>query len=225
MYKNYSILFSFLAGIGSFFSPCVLPLIPVYFSYITGYSIEEFKNSEKLSTKKILLSSLFFILGFTTIFILLGASSTFLGNLIGARKNIIRYIGGALMIIFGLHITGILKIRKLYEEKRLKIKKFNYGYLSAYIIGIGLACAWTPCVGPVLSSILILASMEETLKKGVILLFFYSIGMGVPFIIISIFIDKLIPLLNKIKKHYRKIEVFIGFLLIISGVFLILKKF
>ncbi|MGC8976192.1 MAG: cytochrome c biogenesis CcdA family protein [Candidatus Ratteibacteria bacterium] len=224
MIKNYSTIFSFLAGIGSFFSPCILPLIPVYISYITGYSFEELKNTERLSYKKILSSSLSFVFGFTFVFILLGASSTFLGNLIGTRKNIMRYVGGALIILFGIHILGIIKIKKLYQEKRLKFKKFNISILNSFIVGFGLATSWTPCVGPVLSSILILSSMEETLKRGILLLFFYSIGMGIPFILISIFINRIISFLNKVKIHTRKFEIFIGFLLIASGIFLILRK-
>lgn len=224
MSENYSILISFIAGIGAFFSPCVLPLIPVYFSYITGYSIEELKEKKNLSQLRILISSICFILGFTIVFTLLGASSTFIGNFIGTKKNIFRYIGGVIMIIFGFHILGILKIKKLYEEKRIKIKKYSYQYISAFFLGVALAGAWTPCVGPILSSILILASMEETMEKGILLLFFYSMGIGLPFIMASIFINKLIFFLNKIKKHFRKIEIFVGFLLIFMGVFLIIKK-
>lgn len=225
MSKNISILLSFIAGIGSFLSPCILPLIPVYVSYITGYSIEEFKEKNDLSYKKILISSLCFISGFTVIFTLLGVSSTLIGNFIGSRKNIFRYIGAAVMIIFGLHISGILKIKKLYFEKRIKFKKLNLHYLSSFILGIGLASAWTPCVGPVLSSILILSSMEETLKRGVILLFSYSMGIGIPFLLISLFLKKLIPLLNRVKRHYRKIEIFMGLLLIFFGISLLTKLF
>lgn len=225
MSKNISILLSFIAGIGSFLSPCILPLIPVYVSYITGYSIEEFKEKNDLSYKKILISSLCFISGFTVIFTLLGASSTLIGNFIGSRKNIFRYIGAAVMIILGLHISGILKIKKLYFEKRIKFKKLNLHYLSSFILGIGLASAWTPCVGPVLSSILILSSMEETLKRGVILLFSYSMGIGIPFLLIPLFLKKLIPLLNRVKRHYRKIEIFMGLLLIFFGISLLTKLF
>lgn len=225
MIKNYSIFISFIGGIISFFSPCILPLIPVYLTYITGYSFEELKEKRELSYRKVLISSLSFILGFTLIFVLLGASSTFLGNLINRKKDIIRYIGGALIILFGLNILGILKIKKLYQEKRIKLKKFEYGYINSFLIGIGLASAWTPCVGPILSSILILASMEETLKKGILLLFFYSMGMGVPFILISIFLKKITSFLNRAKKHFKKIEILMGFFLIFLGVLLIVKKF
>ncbi|MCM8772558.1 MAG: cytochrome c biogenesis protein CcdA [candidate division WOR-3 bacterium] len=224
MIKNYSVFFCFFSGLLSFFSPCVLPLIPVYLSYITGYSIEEFKN-KKISYSKILFPSFLFVLGFTTVFVSLGATASFLGNFIGTGKNFLRYIGGILMIIFGLHIIGILKIRKFYEIRRFRFKKINIGYLNAFILGMGLAGAWTPCVGPVLSSILILASMEKTVKRGILLLFSYSFGMGIPFIILSIFIKGLTSLLNKMKNYYEKIEISIGVLLCFFGLLIIIKRF
>ena len=223
MYKNYSIFFSFFAGILSFFSPCILPLIPVYFSYITGYTINELEKNE-ISYVKVFLTSLFFVLGFTTVFISLGASSTFIGKIISEKREILRIIGGIFLIFFGLHLTGILKIKKLYYEKRLKIKNVKMDYLGAYILGIGFSAGWTPCAGPVLSSILILSSMQQTIKKGIILLFFYSLGMGVPFIIISLLIKKIFIILNKVKNFYRAIEIILGSLLIILGLLLLFNK-
>jgi len=223
MYNNYSIFFSFFAGILSFFSPCILPLIPVYFSYITGYTIHELEKNE-ISYVKIFLTSLFFVLGFTTVFISLGASSTFIGKIISEKREILRIIEGIFLIFFGLHLTGILKIKKLYYEKRLKIKNVKINYLGAYILGIGFSAGWTPCVGPVLSSILILSSMQQTIKKGILLLFFYSLGIGVPFIIISLLIKKIFLILNKVKNFYRAIELILGSLLIIFGLLLLLNK-
>jgi len=223
MYKNYSIFFSFFAGILSFFSPCILPLIPVYFSYITGYTINKLEKNE-ISYVKVFLTSLFFVLGFTTVFISLGASSTFIGKIISEKREILRIIGGIFLIFFGLHLTGILKIKKLYYEKRLKIKNVKMDYLGAYILGIGFSAGWTPCVAPVLSSILILSSMQQTIKKGVILLFFYSLGMGLPFIIISLIIKKIFLILNKVKNFYRVIEIILGSLLIIFGFLLLFNK-
>ena len=223
MYKNYSIVFSFFSGILSFFSPCILPLIPVYISYITGYTINELEKNE-ISYVKIFLTSLFFVLGFTTVFISLGASSTFIGKIISEKREILRIIGGIFLILFGLHLTGILKIKKLYYEKRLKIKNVKINYLGAYILGISFSAGWTPCVGPVLSSILILSSMQQTIKKGILLLFFYSLGIGVPFIIISLLIKKIFLILNKIQNFYRAIELILGSLLIFFGLLLLLNK-
>ncbi|HOK57258.1 MAG TPA: cytochrome c biogenesis protein CcdA [bacterium] len=228
MFKNYSIPFSFIAGIISFFSPCILPLIPIYLSYITGYSIEEFKTEKELSYSKIILPSLCFIIGFTIIFVLLGASSTFLGSLILKKKNILKYmrfIGGALIILFGLHILGIFKIKKFNQEKKLRPKKINSGCAGAFILGIALASGWTPCVGPILTSILIIASMEETVKRGIILLFFYSLGLGVPFIVISLLTKKIFLFLNKTHKYFNFVKICTALLLILLGVLLVLNRF
>jgi len=200
-----------------------LPLIPVYISYITGYTISELEKNE-ISYVKVFLTSLFFVLGFTTVFVLLGASSTFLGKIIFEKKEVLRIIGGIFLIFFGLHLMGILKIKKLYYEKKFRIKNIKINYLGAYILGIGFSAGWTPCVGPVLSSILILSSMQQTIKKGILLLFFYSLGIGVPFIIISLLIKKIFLILNKVKKFYKVIEIALGNLLIIFGFLLLFNK-
>jgi len=223
MYKDYSIFLSFFAGFLSFFTPCILPLIPIYFSYITGYTIGEMEKND-ISYIKVFLTSLFFVLGFTTVFILLGLSSTFIGKIISEKKEVLRIVGGIFLIFFGLHLTGILKIKKLYHEKRFKIKKIKIDYLSAFIIGIGFSAGWTPCVGPVLSSILILSSMQQTIKKGILLLFFYSLGIGLPFVIISLLIKKIFIFLNRIKKYYHLIEIILGSLLIMWGFLLLFNK-
>lgn len=224
MVREYSVILSFLGGIASFFSPCILPLIPVYISYLTGYSIDQFKESEKISNLKIFLVSIFFILGFTFVFTLMGASATFLGKFIISKKKLLRYIGGTFIILFGLHLLGILKIKKLYSEKKLKIKKLLPGYFYAFLVGVGFSAGWTPCVGPILSSILIIASNQETVLKGIILLFFYSLGIGIPLIIISLLLKKFYIIFSGFKKHYRKFEIFTGFLLILLGFLLIFNK-
>ena len=222
--KSYSLGVSFIAGILSFFTPCILPLIPIYISYITGISIEELKTGEK-NTLKILTLSLFFILGFTVVFVLMGASATAIGNLLLGKKDILRIIGGVIIIIFGLHLIGLLKIKKLYTEKRIVIKKKNIGYFSSFLFGMAFSAGWTPCVGPVLSSILIIAANEKTVFRGIILLLFYSLGIGIPFILTSLLLNKLLGVFSKIKKHYKKIEVITGVLLIILGLLLIINKF
>jgi len=222
--KSYSLGVSFIAGILSFFSPCILPLIPIYISYITGVSVEELQKGEK-EIIKILSLTLSFIFGFTVVFVLMGASATAIGNLLLEKKDVLRIIGGAIIIIFGLHLTGILKIKKLYTEKRITFKKKKIGYLGAFLFGMAFSAGWTPCVGPVLSSILIIAANEKTVFRGMILLFFYSLGIGIPFIITSLLLHKLLGTLSKIKRHYKKIEIITGILLIILGILLILNKF
>lgn len=220
MKENFPIFISFIGGFLSFFSPCILPLLPIYLSYITGYTIKEIKEDE-ISYKKVIISSLFFIFGFTIIFVFLGASSTFIGNFVVKNKKFLKFLGGILIIIFGLHLSGILRIKRFYLQKGIKFKKFNFGYLNAFTLGIGLASTWTPCVGPILSSILILSSMESTLSKGIILLIFFSIGMGLPFLILSILIKKFSSFLYIISKHFRKFEIFLSILLIFFGLILI----
>ena len=223
MYKDYSIFLSFFAGFLSFFSPCILPLIPIYFSYITGYTIGELEKNE-ISYMKVFLTSLFFVFGFTTVFVLLGASSTFLGKIVSEKRGVLRVSGGIFLIFLGLHLVGVVKIKKLYYEKKIKIKNIKINYLGAFIFGIGFSAGWTPCVGPVLSSILILSSMQQTIKKGIILLSFYSLGIGLPFIIISLLVKKIFIVLNRIKKYYRLIEIILGSLIIIWGFLLLFNK-
>ena len=155
----------------------------------------------------------------------MGASATAIGNFILKKKNILRIIGGIIIIIFGLHLIGILKIKKLYTEKKIVLKNKKTGYLSSFLLGMAFSAGWTPCVGPVLSSILIIAANEKTVLRGIILLFTYSIGIGIPFLITSLLLNKLLNFFNKIKKHYRVIEIIMGFLLVILGVLFLLNKF
>ncbi|HAV42845.1 TPA: cytochrome C biogenesis protein [bacterium] len=221
-----SFIASLLAGIATFISPCVLPLIPAYISFITGASIEELKNG-KGSTKHTLLSALFFVFGFSLIFILLGASATYLGALLGENRDLLRVIGGVAVILFGLHLAGALRIKFLYQERRLllPIKRIRLGYLSPFLIGLAFALGWTPCVGPILSSILILASAQETMHEGIMLLGIYSFGLGVPFLITALAINQALGLFTQIKRFYRVIEIASGVILIIVGILLITNRF
>jgi len=211
---------TFFAGIATFISPCVLPLIPAYISFITGTSMDELKSGTK-SLKLTFLSAIFFVLGFTVIFTLLGASATYLGNLLAGRKDLLRWIGGIVVTIFGLHLAGIIRIKFLYQEKRLQMKKKSLGYLGAFVMGLVFAIGWTPCVGPILSSILILASTQETVYKGMMLLSVYSFGLGIPLLITALFINWTLQLFTQIKKFYKVIEIASGVILIIVGILLI----
>jgi cytochrome c-type biogenesis protein len=220
--QNYSIFFSFIAGILSFFSPCILPLIPAYLSYITGMSVENLKEG---NTARNFFLVLFFVAGFTFIFTVLGASATWLGKYLLAKQTLLRIGGGIIIIILGIHLTGLFKITRLYREKRLRIGKTGKGYFSAFLIGMAFAAGWTPCVGPVLASILIVASSRETVIQGVLLLVFYSLGIGIPFIITTIAITKMLSAFSRIKRYYHIIEVITGILLIVIGLLLILNRF
>ncbi|MBN1445509.1 MAG: cytochrome c biogenesis protein CcdA [Candidatus Omnitrophica bacterium] len=221
--QNSTLLLSFAAGLLSFASPCILPLIPAYLSYITGASIENLKAGGLY--KKNILLSLVFVLGFTAVFTILGASATWLGRHMLMKQEIIRKTGAVIIVLFGLHLAGILKIKPLYRQKRISSGKTAGNYAGAFVIGMVFAFGWTPCVGPVLASILIMASAEESLSRGILLLFFYSMGIGLPFIITALFLNKALSVFTGIKRHYRKIETATGILLIALGILMFFNKF
>lgn len=220
--NSYRIMVSFAFGVASFISPCILPLIPAYLSYITGASIDNLKAGGQKS--QTLFLSLFFVLGFTLIFTLLGASASYLGSLLFYKKDLIRIIGSVFIVLFGFHLAGIIKIKPLYRQKKVNPGRLVSGYPGAFIIGVVFAFGWTPCVGPVLASILAMASMEETVFRGMVLLFSYSLGIGVPFILTALLLGKALEVFGKIKKHYAAIERITGFLLILIGILLFFNK-
>lgn len=221
---NFPILASLLAGILTFVSPCVLPLIPAYITLITGLSIKELQNKQKLF--KTFTYSLAFILGFSTIFVLLGLSITYLSSFLFENKDILKIIGSVIIILFGLHLCGIFKIKLLYKQFSL-MDKFGseINYFTVYLMGATFAISWTPCVDPILASILILASNQDTVYKGTFLLVIYSLGLGIPFLLTALFINKFFYFFNSLKKYYKIIELVSGLLLIVIGLLIILGKF
>ena len=218
-FNQFPLIASFLAGIFTFISPCVLPLIPVYISFITGTSIDQLRSGAT-HPKHAFRNALFFVIGFTVIFVLLGASASYVGNLINRDKDYIRWIGGIFVIIFGLHIAGAIRIPLLYHEKHVQLGNVH-GFLKPFIFGIVFAVGWTPCVGPILSSILILASAQETVYRGMLLLAAYSLGLGVPFIVTAVFVHWSLGVFTRIKKYYRAFEIVSGLVLVALGVMLI----
>lgn len=206
---------SFLAGLLGFISPCVLPLVPVYIGMMSKKAIyrdKDIKFSERLY---LFINSLLFVLGFTIVFIILGSTATFLGQVLSDYASIISRIGGGILIIFGLHYMGLFRIRFLNFEKRFKMPdSLKSGYLSSFIFGIIFSFGWIPCVGIILSGILLLASKLDTLLEGILLLGVFSIGLGLPFILASIFISFFSRLLKRLNKHLNVVS-------IISGVFII----
>jgi cytochrome c-type biogenesis protein len=213
---------AFIAGLLSFFSPCVLPLIPAYFTFITGFSLEELTQGRNTAVrKKVFFSTFFFVLGFSLVFISMGASASYLGDVLITYKNWIRIIGGILIIIFGIHMTGALRIRFLDIEKRISMNNKPLGFLGTLIIGMAFGAGWSPCAGPLLGSILIIASSQGTVWQGVVLLGIYSAGLAIPFILVSIFINLLLVFIGKASKVLRYINVVAGVVLIIVGVLLI----
>jgi cytochrome c-type biogenesis protein len=216
---------AFIAGLLSFFSPCVLPLIPAYFTFITGFSLDELTQGRNPAVrKKVFFSTFFFVLGFSLVFISMGASASYLGNILITYKNWIRIIGGILIIIFGIHLTGALRIRFLDIEKRVSINNKPLNFLGTLIIGMAFGAGWSPCVGPLLGSILIIASSQGTVWQGVVLLGTYSAGLAIPFILVSIFINFLLIFIGKASKFLRYVNVVAGVVLIIVGLLLVSNR-
>ncbi|MDD4503614.1 MAG: cytochrome c biogenesis protein CcdA [Clostridiaceae bacterium] len=217
-----SLLLAFSAGLLSFLSPCVLPLVPAYITYITGSTVAELSSGKaRLNT---LQKSLGFVLGFSLVFIIMGASITSIGKLLIGNMNVFRKIGGALIVLFGIHITGIFKIKTFYYEKRLvpfeKLRK----NISSVFIGMAFAAGWTPCVGPILASILIYAGSMETISMGILLLTAYSLGLAVPFVLTAYAIGSFSEYFKKISRHLNTISIVSGILLIIMGILVFTNK-
>lgn len=221
--ENVSIFVALSAGVISFLSPCILPLIPSYIAFITGISIEELSLEESLRQvrKKVIANSLMFILGFSLVFIALGASATFLGKFLFRNIRWFEIIGGTLVILFGIHFTGIFRLRFLDREKKVHLKKKPLGYLGTCLVGIAFGAGWTPCVGPILGSILTMAATTQNILKGIVLLAFYSIGIGVPFFLSGLIIHRFFEYFKAIRKYFKVITVAGGVLLIIVGILLI----
>lgn len=222
-----TILTAFIAGFLSFLSPCVLPLIPSYISYITGITFGDL-TQEALPRKIRFLTavhSLLFIAGFTVIFILLGLSFTLLGNAVLRHRLIIERIGGIIVILFGLHIAGAINLNFLQREKKVEIKTKPLGYLGSFLVGATFSLGWTPCVGPILSSILILSSTAGEAKQGVALLLSYSLGLGLPFFLSSVLINHFLAYFGKIKRYMRAISVISGIFLVIVGLLILTGYF
>jgi cytochrome c-type biogenesis protein len=217
---------AFLAGLLSFFTPCIFPLIPAYFSFITGISLEDLtEEKNKKFREKVLISTLLFVFGFSFIFILLGASASYLGGLIYQYKKLIIIIGGVLIIIFGAHLIGIFRIRYLHYDRRIHLGDRPLHFLGPFIVGMAFAAGWSPCIGPMLGSMLIIAGSKETVWQGILLLSIYSLGLAIPFIIISLFINFLLNIFYRITPIMKYVNRVAGALLILVGILMITNRF
>jgi len=223
--ENITFPAALLAGLLSFFSPCILPLIPAYFSFITGLSLDELTENKRQTRQKVFLSTLFYVAGFSFIFILLGASASFLGSLASQYAWVVRYMGGGIILVFGLHLLGIINIKGLNFEKRIHVSEKPLHLMGTFVIGMAFGAGWTPCIGPLLGSILIVAGNQDTVLKGVGLLAVYSSGLAVPFLILSIFINSIMEIMRQAKKFIRILNKVSGILLIVIGLLLIFDKF
>ncbi len=217
---------AFAAGLSSFLSPCILPLVPAYFTFISGYSFEELTGDQPCGLRrKVIESTVAFGLGFTLINILLGASASLLGGLIMQYNNLIRIAGGLIIIFFGFHLIGFLRIRFLEMEKRLHLRNKPAHIAGTVLVGMAFAAGWSPCIGPILSAILFLAAVEETVMEGVVLLSVYSLGLWIPFLVMSFFINQMLLILQKARGVLKFVNVATGVLLIGLGMALIFDRF
>jgi len=217
---NITYLGSFIAGLLSFLSPCVLPLIPSYITYITGISFADLKaeRPSHLVRRKTMLHSLLFIAGFTVVFAAFGASATYIGSFFQEHMGAIRKIGGILIIFFGIHVTGLVHLGMLLGEKRIVIHRKPAGYVGSFIVGLAFAAGWTPCIGPILASILMIAATEEKVYQGMSLLLTYSLGLGTPFFVSALALHKFLDLFNRFRKAIRVFEIVTGVFLIVIGI-------
>src|SRR6202051_4174001 len=216
---------AFLAGLVSFLSPCVLPLVPGYVSLISGAGVEELKAPESRLFRKVMTNSIGFILGFIVVFITLGAISTEMGQLLARYKSLLAQVAGVVIILFGLHLTGVFKIKALYTDARLHSVKGGSTAWGAFVIGFAFAFGWTPCVGPVLTVILTFAAAQDSITKGVALLAIYSMGLAVPFLLTALGVERFLKFYSRFRAHMHAIEVASGALLGGLGVFLVVGRF
>lgn len=224
--KDISFPLAFMAGVLSFLSPCVLPLVPSYVSFITGISFEDLKKGVDRRRIRYLTitNSLAFILGFSAIFIVLGASSSAVGRFLFAYQEWIRVIGGILVIIFGLFVAGFIKLDFLTKDKKIHLRGKPAGYVGTFIIGMTFAAGWTPCIGPILGTILLYASSKASAFYGFKLLAVYSFGLALPFFISSLAFNSFLSYSRKIHKYMRVIMIISGLLLIIFGIMLLTNR-
>ena len=215
----FELIIAFGAGLISFLSPCVLPLIPGYISYISGNSLNELIEKKKVNLIPIIL----FTLGFSLVFIIFGAASTFLGQVLLQNSYELRLVAGLLIVVLSLHILGIINIKFLNYEKRIQTN-INTNFYSPILIGMAFAFGWTPCIGPILGSILVLAATEESINKGILLLIFYSLGLALPFILSGYLIQKFIIFSKNFKKNINLVSKIGGLILLITGVLILTNQ-
>jgi cytochrome c-type biogenesis protein len=212
---------AFLAGILSFLSPCVLPLVPSYLGFVTGFTLEEMSGRRRLA----MLHSLLFVAGFSLVFILLGASATALGRVLNYYQEWVTRIGGVIIIFFGLYLVGVIKLRFLEQEQRLHLERKPLGYLGSVLVGMAFGAGWTPCIGPMLGAILGLAASQADVQRGVLLLAFYSAGLAVPFLITAWAVESFLDWFKGFRRHLALVQKISGALLLLVGILLVSGQF
>jgi cytochrome c-type biogenesis protein len=221
-----SIPIAFVAGLVSFLSPCVLPLVPGYVSMLSGVSIEELKaGGDHALLGRVLRNSLAFVVGFSIVFVALGASATAVGTFLMVRRRLFDLIAGLIVIVFGLHLTGLIRIPLLYRDARMNAGAPRRGILGAFLLGFAFAFGWTPCIGPILTGILALAATRDTLFQGMFLLAIYSAGLAIPFLLTSLGLSQFLKFYGRFRRHLQVVEVGSGVLLIAIGALMALNRF
>ncbi len=225
--QDLSLYIAFAAGLLSFLSPCVLPLVPSYVVFITGLSFDELthEHSRQKLRRIILIHSSLFILGFSVLFTALGASASLLGQFLSEYRDLIRILGGILIILFGLFISGVFSLSFLQQEKKFHLQHKPLGYIGTFFVGVTFAAGWTPCVGPILSSILLYASTAENMYSGILLLLAYSLGLGIPFFICSLALNSFLTAFQKARRYIGLFTKIGGVLLILVGILLLTNSF
>jgi cytochrome c-type biogenesis protein len=218
-------LAAFVAGLISFLSPCVLPLVPGYVSLISGASVDELRGASSKRTSAVMLNSIMFIAGFTIVFVSLGAAATTVGRLLREYKSLMAQVAGIVIILFGLHLVGLLKIKALYADKRMHNVGGGKTAWGAFAVGFAFAFGWTPCIGPILATILAIAGSQGTVAKGILLLAIYSLGLAVPFLVTSFGIDRFLGFYSRFRRHLHAVEVASGVLLIVIGALFVTRHF
>ncbi len=218
------VLGAFLGGLLSFLSPCVLPLVPPYLCYVAGLSAEEFARPSDRSSAHVLRAALAFVLGFSTVFVALGATASLIGQTLARHIDTLTIIGGVAIILMGLHFLGVFRIGLLYREGRVSVNR-SVDIWGAYVMGLAFAFGWTPCIGPILGGILGLAASRESVAEGMQMLAVYSLGLGVPFLLTSVAINRFFTAAARIRKHYRTIELVSGGLLLGIGILIFFDQF
>ncbi len=217
-------LIAFGAGIASFLSPCVLPLVPAYIGHLAGTSVSEEQDAQ--ATMRTVAHAAFFVLGFSAVFVVLWASIGLLGWAIQGYTFYLRYIGGAILVVLGLHVAGVFRVRWLNQERRVYVNRSRpRSYLTSWLVGITFAAGWTPCIGPILAGIIALATTRDTVGQGSLLLALYSAGLGIPFLLTAIGLSRAVPILRWMNRHAHTVEVVSGGLLIVIGVMLFTNTF